>query len=740
MVALVVAPFFISIEKYKPQIIAKLEKALDRKVEIKSKLELRVFPKIKLIARNIIIHNPNEGLFASETFGIIPAIKTEVAFLPLFKKQIYLTKFQVKGPQFTFETDAEGNRNFLFTQREEFSAEEGVIEEVAPSAIDNKDYFVKKYEFSGGKIAIERGKANIKFPEHEAILKEIYFNAENKGLKGKLSFKSLFSIGEQEFKLVGDVSDNEDFAVQIDTELSSDYLYIQSNISIPQQVGEEALNVELNASTISIQKLLQGLGVAYSQEVFDLNNPLDIKTKLTLNREQLKVDKLDIALNSITVNNALIIGLKNKDLSGHSQIKIPDTQALYSIFSRGAIKNIQIGSVLDIIADYQYRDDIIKFENINITSFDDIIQSEVIISLKEKMDVAAKIYAANINVKDYISSEEEPAHAEIPSQPSSNKNAVETSNIAEERRLFNWSSNKFNLGFLDRVNAKIVLEGKDFAYNSFAIKEIKAAMQIVDGQAIADISQVELASGGEVSNKLQITKQSENGLLITNNTQFKDAQTHEFIEEISAFQRFSGKLKGDAKLNSKGESIKEVVANLKGNIMLNVVDGAIENVDIEDIMSNPKTTIDTIKSGRSEKALKLDVAAANLSIAKGVILPNSNVLVQSGSVQISAIGAIDLITEKIKATLEPKIKDFVVPINITGQLVNYKYELDYKELARREVEKAKKRAVERAKRRAAFEAAEAARKAEEEKKRIERKLKDKLELELLNNLQSQPLQ
>jgi AsmA protein len=110
ILAIVIAPMVINLEKYKPQIEAQAAKALDRPVKLGGKLEPSIFPWIGVEVTDVHIGNP--AGFESKDFVSVNSFEVRVKLLPLLSREVEVSRLVVKNPAIVLEKKKNGMANW----------------------------------------------------------------------------------------------------------------------------------------------------------------------------------------------------------------------------------------------------------------------------------------------------------------------------------------------------------------------------------------------------------------------------------------------------------------------------------------------------------------------------------------------------------------------------------------------------------------------------------------------------
>jgi AsmA protein len=113
IVALLIIPFFVNVNQYKPLMEKKVSEATGRPFVIGGDLELSLFPWAGVSFSDLELGNPKG--FDEETFLRIGSFEARVKLLPLISRHIEVQKFIVSGLQATLIKTAAGKVNWQFS-------------------------------------------------------------------------------------------------------------------------------------------------------------------------------------------------------------------------------------------------------------------------------------------------------------------------------------------------------------------------------------------------------------------------------------------------------------------------------------------------------------------------------------------------------------------------------------------------------------------------------------------------
>lgn len=110
IVALLLIPSFVNVEKYKPEIEQKVSEATGRPFAIRGHLSLSLFPWAGISLSDLHLGNPPG--FTGPDFLSVKSFEVRVKLLPLLYKDIRVKRFILEGPQVVLERNKSGRANW----------------------------------------------------------------------------------------------------------------------------------------------------------------------------------------------------------------------------------------------------------------------------------------------------------------------------------------------------------------------------------------------------------------------------------------------------------------------------------------------------------------------------------------------------------------------------------------------------------------------------------------------------
>jgi uncharacterized protein involved in outer membrane biogenesis len=109
LVTLLIAPYLLDLNRYRPLIVSQLEQATGRRVEIES-LRLHFLPSVRVVVSNLRVKNPS-GFPEGDTVGI-NRVDIGVAVGALLRREVEVTSVSVSGVELNLLTNEAGQNNY----------------------------------------------------------------------------------------------------------------------------------------------------------------------------------------------------------------------------------------------------------------------------------------------------------------------------------------------------------------------------------------------------------------------------------------------------------------------------------------------------------------------------------------------------------------------------------------------------------------------------------------------------
>jgi AsmA protein len=323
--AALVLPLFISINDYKPEIIAKTKEAIGRDVAIDDALSLSFFPSPKLTLNRVRVANI-EGA-KSKDFINIKTIRVSLSLWPLLKKHVKITKLDLDQPEVFLEKMADGRTNWTFSSPSTLAPLTPRSTTPSPSS---------KFEVDFEKIQINDGRVSYQANGQETQLQDINTSAKMDSLQGPYAIEGSLKALDREIKLKGSLGT----------------LGEAQDVSMNIQVGEATSSIDgkLNLSSFTFKGHMKAkadaktLKEAIGNDAPLLTGMLGVDSDVELNAQSITLTKAKFDIGSANPGGDLKVSFKEgiqiegylKDLPGKSGCDftlIPSSKGL-----KGSIK------------------------------------------------------------------------------------------------------------------------------------------------------------------------------------------------------------------------------------------------------------------------------------------------------------------------------------------------------------------------------------------------------------------
>ena len=110
IVALLIAPFFVDVQKYKPEIEKRVAEATGRPFNIGGDLQLSLFPWTGLAFSDLHLGSPHG--FKEKDLLSVKSFEARIKLLPLLSRDVQVKRFILEGPRIFLEKNKEGRGNW----------------------------------------------------------------------------------------------------------------------------------------------------------------------------------------------------------------------------------------------------------------------------------------------------------------------------------------------------------------------------------------------------------------------------------------------------------------------------------------------------------------------------------------------------------------------------------------------------------------------------------------------------
>ena len=296
---------------------------------------------------------------------------------------------------------------------------------------------------------------------------------------------------------------------------------------------------------------------------------------------------------------------------------------------------------------------------------------------EERGNLLGYVAIDNIDITPFIESESEstdPA-AEQADSVKEIVEEVEQEESGREKKLF--SSEPLAFGVLQTYDAELKLDARDFTINEAFTVDGELELHLQDGLLSLDPFTFNGKKGGSATGQIELDA--------SNPVADLDVLL-DFDEFVPP--RFGGKLFLDADLQSRGESVAELMGNLDGIFIIRLNDLHMEKTLLSQFGSGLISQINPL----SKETTVLECAIARLDIEDGFVDFEKKLAAQTTEVTWMGGGEINLKTEEIDMGVAPKARAAISSltninlaslIHIGGTLADLQIGLDAADVAKK---------------------------------------------------------
>ncbi|MFD2207151.1 AsmA family protein [Kiloniella antarctica] len=318
---LLIAPLFISLEDYKPEIAAKAKEATGRDLKIDGDISLSLFPTVAVEVNGVSLANFDQGQATSMV--TLDQMALELQVMPLLSSEVVIDRFVLVNPIINLEVDKNGKPNWELEGQAASSDANGSSSDSASSETSGGSSLsglsLGDVRIQGGELhyvdLVSGAKEDI-----EALNLEIALKALNQPLtlKGSLAWKG------ETIEISADVANLQDLMNGASSQLATS---VQSNPvnfgfeGTAQQGKDFALAGALDLVVPSVKGLTDWVGVPIERNNENTFEKLTVNGKLDLKGAVVAFDDVALAFDALTAQGALKI-----DSTG----AVPDIRAALS--------------------------------------------------------------------------------------------------------------------------------------------------------------------------------------------------------------------------------------------------------------------------------------------------------------------------------------------------------------------------------------------------------------------------
>jgi len=259
--ALIIIPFFVDINKYKPEIEKRVAEATGRPFTIGSDLDLSLFPFAGIKFSNLQLGSP-QG-FKEKEFVTIKEFEVRVKLLPLISRELQVKRFIMNQPRIVLVKNKTGKTNWGFGKKPTDKAKPGpksTPSEPAAGGIPIKKLDVREFAITEGTLVYIDHAAGLKKEISDFTLK-----LDDVSLDSPIKMKFSATFDKKPISLEGAIGpvgkDPARGTIPMDLSLKAlKELEATLKGQIVNPAGKLSFDIKIDVKGFSPRKLVQALG------------------------------------------------------------------------------------------------------------------------------------------------------------------------------------------------------------------------------------------------------------------------------------------------------------------------------------------------------------------------------------------------------------------------------------------------------------------------------------------------
>lgn len=281
-----------------------------------------------------------------------------------------------------------------------------------------------------------------------------------------------------------------------------------------------------------------------------------------------------------------------------------------------------------------------------------------------------------VGIQEQANADEQNAQAE----------ASETkTEVVVQKGQTGWSDTPLNLSWAQQLNGHIAVKAEELILPQITMRDVVGHLHFQLGKVSFKLKDMKVA-GGSVNIEAELdTALSPPTIALKTSL---DAVALAELRAVMQDQRYiDGRVSADVLLNSRGVSVKQLIASMQGEGNVLLEEGRIYKLDLLSMARNIAVAFNG--KTRTEAETRFSQAKASFKIAKGVLI-NNDFLMETPVFNFAGKGNVNLLEQSVDYRLDPKVSAGseirVVPILIKGKWDKLKYVPDIKAVAKRFLE------------------------------------------------------
>ena len=671
VVALLVAPFFIDVNKYRDQISHAVEDATGRKLSIGA-MQASLFPWIGVRLEDV--HLANRAGFADRDFASIKSLDVRLELMPLFSGRYEIKRFELDQPEIYLERHADGETNWGDLAGGTPAA--GGEQAAAPAPAASPDKFSALAGLQAQTISLTNGA--VTWADQQGglnlTLTDLGVRLDDVQLKRPIGVEVTGKLGGDPFKVVAQVGPLGDLAkfdaarLPVKGELTVDHLGLKNFKA--QLAGWPALLGPLDAAAVAMDAKLEqrsdGLRLGEGSVTLEAAHKIALQWKadmqsadrVELRRSQIDMDGRKLAemhgdidkLGSESPTYQLRLASEPIDRLWLAGL-LPDLKTLYAGHP-APWKQIKVGMLLAGTSDQ------LDLRDLQLLLDGELVQaSGSVFPDKNGPNIRLRIATNDLHIDPWLpQAQQQPAAvpvAPVAGTAATNETEPDLRFLKDWRVAAQVQAGTLHLRGLDLQNLRMTVNGVD---GKFDLNPLRFGL-----------------SSGQVEEKASLNAAAYPARW-TESVHITGVQVGPVLKAVANLDMLEGELGMDTDFSGTGLS-QSAVKTLGGHGSFTLRDGKVRGFDIAGTLrrlANPLAATGPQETDFSQ-------LSGSFKVTNGVAR-NDDLFMSSPLLRVTGKGTVDLVQKSLDYHVKPTVvgtlvgqgdtvavrQGFSVPLHITG--------------------------------------------------------------------------
>ncbi|MFQ6022529.1 MAG: AsmA family protein [Acidiferrobacterales bacterium] len=715
VVALAIAlPFLIDPNDYKDQVIQRVKENTGRDLKIEGNIGLSFFPWLGVEMGGVELSNAPG--FGEAPFARIDSAGVKVKVLPLLSRKVEVDRVKLDGLKLDLAKNQAGKTNWddlmgptqpgsVAHQQPSTSAGLGIAA-LTVGGIDIRNSEARwrdestRSEYAVRDVALQSGEIAPGKPVDIEIAFELEAGDPPKRIPVKLKTEANLDLGQQTLDLA-------------ELTLSVDNMDMQGRIQATKITDAPVIQGSLGIAPFDPGPLMKKLAIEVDPTLINALADVSAKTefKADLGHQTVDVPSLSLTAADLALTGKLKVRQLDTKPQVNGQLAVPklDLRKLmkkfdvdYKAVDKKVLANASFKSSFNASADH------VAFEKLNAKLDESTLSGKLAVRNFSKPAYAFNLTLDQIDLDRYL-----PPASPQQKGASGKQDVVATLPLDVLRDL--------NVRGQARINK----------LKAFGIRSSNVSIKLGAKNGLLTVGPNQAALyGGRYSGKTVVDARSKTPKF-TVNEKLTNVQLGPFLRDAEVYDKLTGTGNVDMNLTARGSNTQRVMQTLNGKGVINLRNGEILGVNLQQSINDAKTKYDKLRG----KPVKVRPKATDSTVftrfsgtvnfTNGVAR-NNDLTMQGANLRASGKGTANLPKETIHYRLEVTLaeaasrKGATVPVDIRGTFSAPEFNVAWNEVLKAEIEKKVKKKIEK--------------KKEEKKKELEDELRKKLEDKLKEKL------